>query len=369
MQIAIDIRDIAQHNGGIPQMFKPLIAEWIDQWSTDHFILVGPKFDHGFLGGAKNYSWTEIIPYNRLGTYQGIVFYDYYQLPRKLRKINADLFYSPYYDFWIPNCKKIIISVHDLCYLEVPEVFSAKSRYYYSAHLNRNIKRADYILTISETTKKKIIETYQISDEKIQVVYSSLNPEFSKEQKDQDLIKKLRRKFDLESKITFLYSSGVSARKNIPFMLRAFKEILRQGVDAKLLITGKETAKVQLEPLMRELGIQDQVVFTGFLSEKELKQCYYLAHACVFPSLDEGFGRAIIEAMSVGTPLVCSDIPVMNEIGENYPFYFNPKQVEDLADKMLQAVASTREPVLPKLFQLEENFRRFIGFFDSIRSI
>jgi len=181
----------------------------------------------------------------------------------------------------------------------------------------RCIKYADKFIADSNFTKRRIIETYKVPSDKIEVVYNGIDLNgytFTKEE-----LKETKKQFNLTEKPIILFVGRVDdPRKGLDLLLKASKKVLKK-FDAKLLVVGKEDQS-KARRLTNSLGISKNVVFTGFLDEVTLKKCYVLCDIYVCPSRLEGFGLTILEAMAAGKPIVATNVGAIPEIitnGEN----------------------------------------------------
>jgi glycosyltransferase involved in cell wall biosynthesis len=229
-----------------------------------------------------------------------------------------------------------VITVHDLCFIEVPELYPLLQRLYYLSLLRRNLKHAELVVTVSETSKKTILKHFDLPPTKVLVIPNGLDSEFLEKSPTSLEISNLRESF---GKCTFLilYSSGFENRKNLNRLVQALSILNNDGVDFKFLITGKvHTGWNQL--LAEFPAIRDKTQFLGFLSNEDLKTAYSSVDVVVFPSLNEGFGRSCLESMSTGTPLACSNLPVFQEVAGDYAHYFSPKNPKEMSIKILEAI-------------------------------
>ncbi|MBA7599967.1 Phosphatidyl-myo-inositol mannosyltransferase [subsurface metagenome] len=181
----------------------------------------------------------------------------------------------------------------------------------------RCIKYADKFIAVSNFTKRRIIETYKVPSDKIEVVYNGIDLNgytFTKEE-----LKETKKQFNLTEKPIILFVGRVDdPRKGLDLLLKASKKVLKK-FDAKLLVVGKEDQS-KARRLANSLGISKNVVFTGFVDEVTLKKCYVLCDIYVCPSRLEGFGLTILEAMAAGKPIVATNVGAIPEIitnGEN----------------------------------------------------
>lgn len=219
--------------------------------------------------------------------------------------------------------KKQIVTIHDLCFRKHPEWFSKIFSLVYNFIIPKIAKQARHVLTVSETSRSEISKEFKIPKEKISVIYNAVSSIFR--QNNQEILQSL-------SKENYILTvSSHHPRKNFNRLIKAFERL--EDKEMKLYIVGgfnKHFSKTYLH----ERKLNDRIILLENVSDKHLIQYYKHAKLFVFASLYEGFGIPIIEAMSLGTPVCVSDIPVFHEVCGNRAFYFNPLKIEDIKEKI-----------------------------------
>lgn len=170
------------------------------------------------------------------------------------------------------------------------------------------INQWDIIVADSEFTKGEIEAKYRLYNNKIIRIYAGLDNTFQVKPKKQSLIKL----YDLTGKIVLLFLGGLKPRKNLTFLLRLMTQLKNKNL--KLLICGSGNLRNNLENLSKRLGIEDKIIFTGFIKETDKVDYYNLADIFLFPSLKEGFGMPVIEAAACGVPVIASNISSLKEL-------------------------------------------------------
>lgn len=225
---------------------------------------------------------------------------------------------------------KTVVTIHDLIYLKYPEYFSWASRKIYEWKARTACKNADMIIAVSEQTKIDLIRHFNISPQKIKVVYQGCNPAFRVQQKD--VIKEaVRAKYHLPQ--NFILNVGtVETRKNLLLAVKALKNI---SVVFSLVIIGKQTkyAEMVKNYVVKE-ALQNRVLFLADVSFKDLPAIYQLARVFVYPSRYEGFGIPIVEALCSGTPVVAATGSCLEEAGGPDSIYVDPDDAVSFADQL-----------------------------------
>ena len=173
------------------------------------------------------------------------------------------------------------------------------------------IKKFNHIITISNFTKKEIRKQYNVSSKKITVAYPGIEEKFKTQEKSSYLIGK----YNLKNKKALLFLGGLKQRKNPLFLLDVFRKI--NDKQAILLVAGDGPLKSKLIQKVQNLGLEDKVIFTGFVPEESKVKFYNLADIVLLPSTKEGFGMIVAEASACGKPVIASDNSSLSEIIKN----------------------------------------------------
>jgi len=247
-------------------------------------------------------------------------------------KIKPDIFHSTYYTSkqWSKIPK--IMTVYDMIYEFFPQYFSDKKSISFIKEKRKVIGEAERIIAISENTKRDLISLYHLPESKIRVVYPGINQKF-KRVNNESLLRNFKGKYRIE-KPYFLYIGRRLLYKNVINLLKAFS-LLPQRENFQLLLIGGEKEFSPLEvDIINRLKINDDVKHIKEMSEADLISAYNSAVALVFPSLYEGFGLPILEAMACGCPVLCSNASSMPEVGGDAAIYFNPNEVDVITNEL-----------------------------------
>lgn len=350
VRVAIDAKNLALYAGGIANWFSPLLHAWISSNAFTHqyeFFIVSPISKDLKIVDVSG--WGDVRPINprwptSLMRQLRHVVYDNWIFPRLIKQLKPQCIVSPYHDILLPKKTSNILSimtVHDLCFLEVPKAYPWAIRTYYLWMLRRNLRRTQHILTVSETTRQQLANIFKISEKSITVIPNLLDPEFSQLTVSDESVSNWKLRHLLPGHKAVLYASGVGHRKNIERMLAAFRLLWTQGHLIQLWITGEIDVRWKHLFLEDELASK-KIVFLGFLSLSNLRLAYEGVDAVIYPSLCEGFGRSCLEAMVCGVPLACSDIAVFHEVAGDYPQYFDPLIVDSIAKSLILSLEQPR---------------------------
>lgn len=241
-------------------------------------------------------------------------------------KIN-NVFFSPAH--YIPRYSPVptVVTIHDLAYLYYPNDFKKKDyiqlKYWSKFAIEKSLK----IIAVSNTTKKDIVKNYGVSKAKISVVYNGY----------EKTIKYDISNFKYESKEHpfILYVGTLQPRKNLEVLLEAFSKFKQLYPEYELILAGKKGWLYEsIFDKVTDLNLEGEVFFTDFITDKQLMFLYENAFCFVLPSLYEGFGIPLLEAMSFDCPVISSYASSLPEIGGSACLYFDPKNSYDLVDKL-----------------------------------
>ena len=234
---------------------------------------------------------------------------------------------------------KTVVTIHDLAWKFFSDTFRRVGVAWWSVAWPRALKQSRHIVADSESTKKDVIHFYNISENKITVIYpcSSLNFQAA----SQGAIGAVKKRYNLPEK--YILSVGVShKRKNLNSLIKAF-QILKEekNIPHKLVLTGpRGWGSAVFVSEIRALNLQEQVIFTESIPDNDLALIYKSADVFVFPSLYEGFGYPPLEAMTCGTPVVVSSNSSLPEVVGEAGLYIDPHNPQDIADKVFQIISS-----------------------------
>lgn len=234
----------------------------------------------------------------------------------------------------LPTIKAInIVTVHDLAFLRYPETTDERIYRHHTTWLPYSLKQADHIIVDSYQTKQDLIDYLSVEEHRISVVYLAADEKFTR--KTDEEIKKVRKKYALPDSY-ILFVGTVEPRKNLITLIEAFS-ILRDKyhVKEKLVVVGARGWKSSsLFRRIDELHIGDNVIFTGYVDDRDLPAAYSGASIFVFPSLYEGFGLPILEAMQCEVPVVASSVSSIPEVLGDAGILVNPFDADEWAESI-----------------------------------
>lgn len=250
-----------------------------------------------------------------------------------------NLFHSP--DFVLPPLAgriPTLLTVHDLSFLHYPHTFTPALVNYLNSVVPWSVGRATHILADSEATKQDLVELWQTPAEKITVLYSGVHARFSPVD-DAAKLKAVRNKYKLGTTPYILSVGTVQPRKNYQMLIQAFAQIADR-FEHNLVITGGKGWL--FDDILAEVEAQNltgRVIFTGFVDDADLSTIYSAADLLAFPSLYEGFGLPILEAMACGTPVINSDASCLPEVAGAATVQLPPQDLGGWATQLGRVLA------------------------------
>ncbi|AWW32240.1 glycosyltransferase family 1 protein [Echinicola strongylocentroti] len=216
---------------------------------------------------------------------------------------------------------KYVVTVHDLLFCRYPEMFNPIDVQIYKMKMQRSCKDADQVIAISQQTKADLINFLGIEEYKIRVVYQGFHENYKRDISENE-IKRVKTKYSLPDRFLFFVST-IERRKNVQLVLKAMKS--RPDWNMPLVVVGRATSYIHnLRAMVEEYGLQDKVLFLHEVSFEDLPAMYKMAHVFIYPSYFEGFGIPIIEAQSMGTPVITTTGSCFHEAGGDAALYGDP---------------------------------------------
>lgn len=280
--------------------------------------------------------------------------YEQFKLPKIIYKKfpNAIIHYP---DTMAPlfSRNKVIITIHDLAFKSLKNVFTWKTVLWKNIITNLSIRKSCKIIAITKFTESEIKKYYpRIDNKKISIIYNGFN-DFSKEKiiekNVSDKIKNIKREY-------IFTVSTLSPRKNIDGLIKAFYKI-KDEITENLVIAGKNGWMYEeIYNLVDILKLNDRVIFTGKINDDELKYLYKNAKIFTYISFYEGFGLPPLEAMGYGLPCLVSDTSSIPEVVDNAAIKVNPRDIDEISKKIEELLISNNEDIITKS---RENIKRF----------
>ncbi|HHS50409.1 MAG TPA: glycosyltransferase family 1 protein [candidate division Zixibacteria bacterium] len=319
MKLAVEASILARPLAGVGVYTRSLVSAMAELDDVEEIVLFS-------IGDVPEFASPKV----RTVRYRSRVqhFAIQLELPKLLKNNGIDVLHGP--NFYLPLRGKTpsAVTVHDLSAQFFPSHHSLKHRLS-QAFLKPSIKRADAIIAVSKATADEIARYRPSYAGKVRVVHNGVDERFTPAPLSE--IECIRVKFGLPERF-ILFVGTLEPRKNVQRLVEAFAEI-RHRVPQKLIIAGgKGWLYDDIFASVRQLGIEDSVMFIGYVPFEDLPALYSSADVFCYPSLYEGFGLPVLEAMACGTPVVTSNLSSMPEVAGDCAILVDPSSAESIAD-------------------------------------
>lgn len=348
--IAIDYTPAYEQGGGIGRYVRELVAALAleDSHSAYRLFVSGATAAKLPAPPGPNFTWkpTSIPPKWLARLWHRTQL----PLPVELATGPVDLYHAT--DFVLPPTRRstrTLLTVHDLSFVRVPEAASPGLKAYLDRVVPRSVQRADFILADSQATKDDLMRLYGVSAEKIDVLLSGVDARF-KRVSDADIILTTRRRHAIGERPYIFAVGTIQPRKNYERVILALAALRGRGHDLALVIAGgKGWLEDPIYQTIRDTGMQDFVHLIGFVDDADLPALYSSAVCLAFPSLYEGFGLPILEAMACGTPVVTANVSSLPEVAGDDALLVDPYDQDAITNAIERLV--TDETLRQRLVQ------------------
>lgn len=319
MRIGIDVTSAMMQGGGIGRYTRELVQATLAQDTAHEYVLfsapppAGKSLDALF--SANERVTHKIAPVSEQWLYR--MWYRA-RLPISVQRFTGklDLFHSP--DFVLPPVGgniPTLLTVHDLSFVHFPEVYPEVLVNYLNKVVPWSVERATHILADSEATKQDLMEIWRVPNEKVSVLYSGVSEAFEKVE-DAGRITAVRQKYNLGDAPYLLSVGTVQPRKNYQMLIQAFAPLADKFPHNLYIAGGKGWLYDEMMAEIEKQGLTERVCFIGFVDDADLPTLYSAADLYLFPSIYEGFGLPMLEAMACGVPVIASNVSSLPEVGE-----------------------------------------------------
>ncbi len=330
MRIAINTRFLFKNKlEGIGWFTYEIAKRLVEQHPEHEFIFFFDRtYDPSFIFGS-NVTPVVLFPPAR----HPILWWWWFEIaiPKALKKQGAEVFLS--FDGYCSLRAKTptVLVLHDLAYLHMPVHIPKNTLRYYTRYIPRFLQRAERVITVSNFSKKDIIQQFQLPAEKIAVAYNGCKTEFLPLPEEE---KKAVQMQYAQGKTYFLYVGAIHPRKNVHRLIQAFDQFkIQKNSSVKLLIGGRFAWQTgEVKNAYDQAVFKKDIHFLGYVPDEELPQLMGAALALVYVSLFEGFGVPLLEAMHCEVPILTSNISSLPEVAGKAGLLVNPYDVNAIAE-------------------------------------
>lgn len=346
LKIAVDARPLNQTPTGIGRYTEEILSHLQNEmhialYSNNQIVT---RLQSAEIHNPKITFWSKFL--------RNAILWQQFFLPQQLKKARVSLFWSPRHHLPLFGCKNIpmVLTIHDLVYRKHPETMKFSGYLLERLLLPASAKRAAHIITDSEASKKDLINELNIPTEKISVIHLGYH-----------IPAKLKNDFDLSAigidKPYVLFLGSIEPRKNAERLVEAYLNLPKSLQNShQLILAGGKGWKS--EALLKKIKHLHNVRHLGYLKDNEVFALLQNATCFAFPSIYEGFGLPILEAMSMGTPVLTSQDPACVEVSGNAALLVDPFSTQSISEGLQEILEnkSLREDLRSKGF---ENIKRF----------
>lgn len=272
----------------------------------------------------------------------GKVLFEQVGFPRACREVGADVVHVPYWGGPLQAPAPLVVTVHDLTTLLVPEYRRPLKARLYNALVSASARGADHILTDSFSSKLDIMDQLQIPEERITAVYLAAGSQYVPGKNDL-MEMAIHKKYDLPD-FYVLYLGGYELHKNVTTLLLAYTYVAQSlGEEYPLILAGRKPQEPSAiypdyDAYIKRLGLEKSVRWIGYVDEEDKPVLYRRAEAFVFPSRYEGFGLPPLEALACGTPVITTDSSSLPEVVGNAAFAVDADDAREMAGAIIAAL-------------------------------
>ncbi len=348
MRIAIDARKL--HDFGIGTYIRNLLTQLARLDTATEYVVLCRPADTGIVS-ALGANFRGVVETSRPYSIA-----EQFRVPVCLHRERIDLFHAPHYVLPPLTPCRAVVTIHDCIHLMFPQYLPGRLAHAYArTQLWMAARRAERVLTVSETSKNDLLRCFNLPAEKIVVIYNAIDERFSVDPPAEEAAR-VKERYQLKAPFA-LYVGNIKPHKNLERLIDAFARVRLMGLDQlKLIIIGDQISQYQgLRRAVHQHKLHKHVRFFGFVPMETLSVLYRLASVFVFPSLYEGFGLPPLEAMASGTPVITSNVSSLPEVVGDAAILVDPYDPDSIAAAMREVLtdadlrASLREKGLAKV--------------------
>ncbi len=355
--IGIDYTPAYEQGGGIGRYVRELAAALasLDRDTDYRLFVAGARRDRLPPLPGPNFRWTP----SRLSPLWFARLWHRARLPLPVERWVGSVALYHATDFVLPPTRpatRTLLTVHDLSFVRTPDTASPALKRYLDRVVPRSVQRADHVLADSQATKDDLTALYGVNPGKITVLLSGVNPRFQPV-RDPVALTAVRQRYGIGSAPFILSVGTVQPRKNYERLIRAFASLPDQAVHL-VIAGGRGWLQGPIYAVVDALNVRDRVHFIGFADDADLPALYSAARCFAFPSLYEGFGLPVLEAMACGAPVVTSNVSSLVEVAGQAALLVDPLSVDDIGAALARLL--TDEPL--RVHLVEQGLRQAAQF-------
>lgn len=356
MKIGFDAKRAFTNTSGLGNYSRFTITSLVELFPQNEYFLYTPKRHELFRDLYTPYNNVRVVEpqgiWRKLSSLWRV-----FQLASEVKHQQLDIFHGLSNELPANISKHVpraVVTIHDLIYLRYPELFKPADRLIYDKKFRSACRQAHRIVAISEQTKNDIVEFFGTDPAKIEVIYQDCDPVFH-HPCDAETLKRIKHNYRLPD--NYLLCVGtLEPRKNQLNLLKAWHE---SGADLELVFIGKKTKYADsLKAYIAQHKLDARVHFMPYIPFQELPAFYQMATVFAYPSIFEGFGIPIVEALNSGVPVITSKGSCFSEAGGEAAIYIDPDNVQELA----AAIARVGQSVTLRQQMVQQGYQHALKF-------
>lgn len=339
MKIAINILSAKSQHHGVGVYVTNILKHLIPDANKHNFLFYKRKEGISIRtqeNGSK-VEWKDINLPRPLR-----IIWEHTLLPLSLSRQKVDLFWGPCNFLPLIKPCKFLVTIHDLAPFLLPHSLPFVRRIYYQRAFFNSIRRADQIIVVSESLKTDLIKHFLVSEKKIKVIHNGIDESF-RPIADKVVLSQIQEKYRLPS--NFILTLGVlEPKKNTIGLIQAYADLRKSHADLpKLVIGGSKQygwKNNEVFKMVKNLELEEEIIFTNTIVHEDLPAVYNLATLFILPSIYEGFGLPVAEAMACGTPVITSNTSSLPEVAGDAAILVNPCDVQEISKAISKVLAN-----------------------------
>jgi glycosyltransferase involved in cell wall biosynthesis len=366
LRIGIDIHSVGSQQGGNETYFQELTRRLIELPCAHEWVLYYTN-----MAARERFSSDGRVALKRLRPRYPLLRIPL-TVPWRTREDRLDVFHAQHIVPPFLKCKTVT-TIPDIAYEHFPEAFPRRERAWLKSLIRDSANRANHIITVSEYSKRDIVQTYGIPEDKVTVTYEAAGQEFRPGDKRRAR-EEVARRYGIAGQFV-LYLGRLQARKNLTRVVEAFAKVRRAGLPYKLVLAGRQDSL--FEPVLAricDLQMKNDVLLPGFLPAEDVPLFYNAAEVFLYPSLYEGFGLPVVEAMACGVPVITSQGSSLEEVAGDAALLVDPLSESSIAgalqrileDSALRLRMCEAGLIRSRLFNFEKTARQTMDVYESL---
>jgi glycosyltransferase involved in cell wall biosynthesis len=333
MRIGVEGRTLQGPRYGVGRYLTNLLREMVRRGEHEYMVYLSEAVQPlDFCGGNLSFKVLSHAP---------SLSWRHVRLPLAMKLDRVDLHFSPSYFLPLVKVCPSVVVVHDLTIKVHPEWFEKEARFRFDDLFWREVEKAERVITVSEHSKGDILKLLDVRPERVAVIPEAADRIFHKIEDDAPL-RRVRERYGLRE--GFLFTAGaLHTRRNFIRLIQAMGRAQRLLDDQlQLLILGSQadfSHPLDIQGEAERCGLAGRVLQLDFVSDEEMLALYNACGLFIYPSLYEGFGLPVIEAMACGAPVACSNATSLPEVAGDAAVYFDPFEVEDIAGAIVSLIS------------------------------